>query len=192
MKLIELWQLCRHAAKHPDITSAVARVDVTEDDTAIYVAFPGTGEGASKIGAVVSWLINAVHISVRGRHAGWMSQLMSVYLPLRRRLRKDKLIVVTGYSQGAACALLLADHLERLGFMTEVHAFAAPGPFRLWYRPRIVGAWYRNGGDLVTRLPFVWMLYRHGVERIDIGRKRLLPSIKDHYPHEYEQAIKEL
>lgn len=193
--MIELWQACRRAADSPTVHNGVVRVGITDEPKRTVVAFPGTGEGASKIGAVVSWGVNAVYLSAGGRHAGWLGQLLSVYLPLRRRLDKEKLVVCTGYSQGAALALLLADQLERHGFKTEVHAFAAPRPFRWWYRPRFgnaQSAWYRNGSDLVTHLPPLTLFYKHGLKKVSLGKGKLFVSVRDHFPDQYEQALSAL
>lgn len=180
------------AAKNPDIRNGVVRVSVKNVGNVQVVAFPGTGEGSSMVGAFFAWVINALYLPVARKHIGWFAQLASVYLPLRRHLSKDKRVLVVGYSQGAALALLLCDHLRRKGFDVEVCAFAAPKPFRFLYRPELKGVIYRYGMDLVTFLPPVTLFYKHGLEVTRIGPKRFFFSIKDHFPNNYKNAIVQL
>lgn len=48
-----------------------------------------------------------------------------------------------------------------------------------------------NGNDIVTKLPFSFMGYRHIGAKLHIGSPRfpLIFSANNHYPHEYYSAF---
>ncbi len=103
-------------------------------------------------------------------------------------------VKICGHSQGAALAILCGVDLE-YNFPDrdyEVMLFGAPrvgnNAFRKSYNKRVFKTLrIENGNDIVTKIPFICMGYRHVGMRIHIGRPRLpgVLSALDHYPQAY-------
>ena len=133
-------------------------------------------------------------------HAGFLKKYKAVRKVIMDRIVnsqvQSKKITILGYSQGAALGLLLhEDVMFRLGEIkpdVKTYLFGCPRVFDLFSNiserfegvTRIV-----NGDDIVTHVPFVWMMYRHYGKYLHIGKKRRWwrLSVKDH--GEYKQAL---
>ena len=101
---------------------------------------------------------------------------------------------VSGHSQGAALAVLCAVDVQ-YNFPDrdiETVLFGCPRignrAFMLSYNKRVdKTVRVENSNDIVTKLPFAFMGYRHVGAKMRIGSPRmpLILSPYDHYPHEY-------
>ncbi len=123
-------------------------------------------------------------------HAGFLKKYKAIRAIIQEAVHKnlDKKIVVLGYSQGAALALLVhEDIVFTFGKTPETTVFGCPRVFSIFGRKilkeRMQGVTrYHNGNDVVCRVPFIWLLFRHYGSKIHIGNKyrwwKL--SIKDH------------
>lgn len=150
------------------------------------------------------WLINFLHFSIAGRHAGWYAQTLTLYKPMREVMRKEKenfdQIMLTGFSQGAAIAAIVCDQLIKRKAMApgkiQAVLFGGPRPFRLWYPAQFSGVHFCNGADVVTRVPMILQLYKHAARpwQLQPGRsiKWLIPRIKHHLPSQYSSILKTL
>jgi predicted lipase len=117
-------------------------------------------------------------------------------------ITKDILeLKIFGHSQGAALAVLCAVDLE-YHFPDkdyEVILFGSPRignhAFRTSYNKRLFKTLrIENGNDIVTKIPFSFMGYRHVGMGIPIGKRKIpcLLSFKDHYPQSYYKNILKL
>lgn len=107
-------------------------------------------------------------------------------------------VKITGHSQGAALALLCGVDLE-YNYPDrdyEVVVFGAPRvgnrAFKKSYNKRVFKTLrIENGNDIITKIPFACMGYRHVGIRIHIGKPRLPGafSIGDHYPQAYYKNL---
>lgn len=107
-------------------------------------------------------------------------------------------IRVTGHSLGAALATLCAVDIQ-YNFPNkniEVILFGSPRignkAFKLSYNKRLPKTVrVENGNDLVTKIPFPWMGYRHVGAELHIGRPRFIGvgSVHDHAPVQYYSSL---
>jgi triacylglycerol lipase len=110
-------------------------------------------------------------------------------------------VKISGHSQGAALAILCAVDLE-YNYPErdyEVILFGAPRvgnrAFQKSYDKRVFKTLrIENGNDIVTKIPFAIMGYRHVGVGIHIGRPRIpgLFSFKSHYPQAYYKNLLKL
>lgn len=107
-------------------------------------------------------------------------------------------IKICGHSLGAALAVLCAVDIEFNYPDRDIEAvlFGCPRvgnkAFMLSYNKRVdKTVRIENGNDIVTKLPFVFMGYRHVGAKMHIGSPRspLYFSAYDHYPHKYYSAL---
>ena len=110
---------------------------------------------------------------------------------------KTHYVKISGHSLGAALAVLCAVDIEYNfpGRDIEVFLFGCPRvgnkAFILSYNKRVnKTVRIENGNDIVTKLPFAFMGYRHVGAKLHIGTFRLplLFSFNDHYPNKYYSA----
>lgn len=107
-------------------------------------------------------------------------------------------VTISGHSQGAALAILCGVDLE-YNFPDkdyEVLLFGSPRvgnhAFRKSYNKRLIKTLrVENGNDIVTKLPFPFMGYRHVGNVIHVGKRRIpgFFSFRDHYPQDYYKNI---
>ena len=107
-------------------------------------------------------------------------------------------IKIEGHSYGAALSILCAVDLQ-YNFPDrdiEVIVFGCPRvgnrAFQKSYDQRVFKTIrVENGNDLVTKIPFAWMGYRHVGTRLHIGPLRLplVVSVAQHPPHAYYRSL---
>ena len=107
-------------------------------------------------------------------------------------------IRISGHSRGAALAVLCAVDIQynNPGRDIEVVLFGCPRvgnkQFMLSYNKRVnKTVRVENSNDIVTKVPFPFMGFRHVGARLHIGKRRfpLVFSPNDHYPHNYFSAL---
>jgi predicted lipase len=103
-------------------------------------------------------------------------------------------VKISGHSRGAALAVLCAVDIQYNypGRDIEVILFGCPRVGNKWFVQsfnRRVNKAVRieNSNDIVTKVPFAFMGYRHVGARLHVGNLRLPLrfSANDHYPHKY-------
>lgn len=105
---------------------------------------------------------------------------------------------ISGHSLGAALAVLCAVDIQYSypDRNIEVILFGCPRvgnkAFMSSYNKRVNNTVrIENGNDIVTKLPFAFMGYRHVGAKLHIGSRHfpLHLSANDHYPHKYYSAL---
>lgn len=124
-------------------------------------------------------------------HAGFLIGAGDVFSTLGPKLKKDKPIICTGHSLGAAVAQALALILKQHGWhVLEYVGFGCPRVFAGspdWGAVKVYH--YQHGGDIVPRLLPPGLLYRHPAAARVIGKHRWLPSFEDHDIHHYCREV---
>lgn len=105
-------------------------------------------------------------------------------------------IEVVGYSHGGAIAQLCYEYVKYNRPDVEVTGYGFGSPRVFWgfacesVKRRFEGfKVIRNGHDLVTHLPPIFLGFRHICKVVRVGKHEGL--IKDHYPGRYSNALKE-
>ena len=107
-------------------------------------------------------------------------------------------VKISGHSLGAALSVLCAVDIEYNypDRDIEVVLFGCPRvgnkAFATSFNKRVnKTVRVENGNDIVTKIPFSFMGYRHVGAKLHIGSFQMLGcfSAHDHYPHEYYSAI---
>jgi len=134
-------------------------------------------------------------------HRGFLKKYKAVRTEIQKAVYEnlEMKIRILGYSQGAALALLAHEDIRfTFGIQSETTVFGCPRVFSLFgykmLNDRLSGVTrIENGNDIVTRLPFAILFFRHYGKRIHIGKKRNLFrfSTNDHLPHSYRASVEE-
>ena len=110
-----------------------------------------------------------------------------------------KQIIIGGYSHGAAIAALCHEYCRYNRPEIRVVGFGFGAPRVLWgfmrkeVKKRFEGFMViRNGRDIVTHAPPLWMGYRHVGELLEIGRWKDYNTIESHYPNNYARELRNL
>ena len=110
-----------------------------------------------------------------------------------------KHIVISGYSHGAAIAVLCHEYCKynRSDILIEGYGFGCPrvvwGFLRKSVKQRFEGfTVFRNGCDIVTHLPPMLFGYRHIGKMVKIGQYKGYTPILSHYPNKYFKELGEL
>ena len=134
-------------------------------------------------------------------HGGFLDAYKApqIRLAIRRAVTADiRQVDLTGHSYGAALALLCAVdlqyHFPTLDYTVALFGCPRVGnrAFRASYDRRVFKTVrVEYGNDIVTRLPFAWMGFRHVGARLHLGPPRLpfFPSLDDHRPQRYLAAL---
>lgn len=108
-----------------------------------------------------------------------------------------KKIDIIGYSHGGAIAQLCFEYVKFNRPDVEVSGVGFGSPRVFWgFACKAVKARFngfkviRNGNDIITHLPPVFLGFRHICEIVRVGESKGL--IKDHYPSRYREALKAL
>ncbi|MBQ9729060.1 MAG: lipase family protein [Clostridia bacterium] len=100
-------------------------------------------------------------------------------------------IVIAGYSQGGALAMLCHEyvwyHRPDLRTQTEGYGFGAPRVFWGIQTAKLKTRWksftvVRNLNDLITHLPPAFLGFSHVGRLLKIGKRRKYSSIEAHFP----------
>jgi len=90
----------------------------------------------------------------------------------------DKPITITGHSHGGALALLCLEDIRYNYPMIPLRCvtFGCPRVVGWWNFFKVRDRWfgttqYRNGNDIVTHAPFVWMFYLHVTKQVKLVGK---------------------
>lgn len=105
-------------------------------------------------------------------------------------------IEIIGYSHGGAIAQLCFEYVKFNRPDVRVTGVGFGSPRVLWgFASEAVKARFdgfkviRNGNDLITHLPPVLFGFRHVCEVVKVGKSKGL--IKDHFPDNYAEALKD-
>jgi len=103
-----------------------------------------------------------------------------------------KIVIVTGYSHGAALAVMAYEDLKWHGYAVEGVNFG--GPRVMWMPCKQVRSRFdtferiKVSGDIVTGVPLWLMGFRHVGKKTRLGRWRL-PGVKPHMPGSYVDVL---
>lgn len=125
-------------------------------------------------------------------HGGFVKAYKNIRSKVIELAEKADKIYISGYSQGGAYALLAHEDLSFYDMSVETITYAAPKVF-WWF-----GFWnlkkrmknltlVQNRGDIVTKLPFIFMGFLHIGKKIKLGKvvHDILPLPKFHYSERY-------
>ena len=129
-------------------------------------------------------------------HRGFVLSYKSIRDRILKEAENAERIVVSGFSQGAAYAILTHEDLHFNGFDVRTIAYAPPRVFWFWNLWKIKERFEDltlviNRGDIVTKIPFFLWGYVHQGAKIRIGKRFRLPLHIYHFPNKYEQELKE-
>jgi len=131
-------------------------------------------------------------------HSGFLKGAVRITEDLKSHIYKDKPVVLTGHSLGAALALIVGMLLKHDGYeVVEYVGFACPRTF-VYNKQRhnedtsvrFPITIYRYEDDIVPMVPFAFpFYYHHPVELSQLGNGDGTPSISDHSMTNYENAV---
>ncbi len=167
--------------------------NIYEDDKVLRISFRGSTSDMDWKQNFMIWKKPYKHMKkLFFVHAGFLKKYKSVRDDIMPRIvdarYAGKHIEIRGYSQGAALAILChEDVLFFCQYLAQTSVFGCPRVFSIFNGKVLTSRMfnvvrYQNGNDAVTKIPFLWMLYRHYGKSINIGKKRRWWkfSIKDH------------
>jgi len=108
---------------------------------------------------------------------------------------QDKPVFISGHSRGGAISFLVAIYLWIAGFtISDIYTYGCPnigksGFIKAIKKLKCNVLMYKNGSDIVTTLPWFWLGYKKPCVQIQIGKKRLFPSAKDHLIENYLNSL---
>lgn len=134
-------------------------------------------------------------------HSGFIRKYKSIRGDLFREIERLKgqfsIIRILGYSQGGALSILVHEdiwyNLPEYRESVYTTVFGCPRVVS-WGAPK--ERWknvirIENGNDVVTKVPFRWMLFSHVGNRLLIGAEKRWwkLSIRDHFPKSYKESM---
>ena len=175
-----------------------------KDKDILWITFRGTDSPKDWLTDLTFWKKTIPYDSVKSNirvHTGFINAYKAEGVRdriLQAVTGKVNYIKITGHSLGAALAVLCAVDIQ-FNFPDqdiEVFLFGCPRvgnrAFVTSYNKRVnKTVRIENGNDIVTKLPFAFMGYRHVGAKIHIGKPRLpfFLSFIDHYPHKYYSGL---
>ena len=176
--------------------------NIYEDDEIIRIAFKGSTSKLDWLQNFSIWKKPYSHMKKWFFvHAGFLKKYKSVQANVMVRIKsareKGKHVQIRGYSQGSAIAILCHEDVWfNYQYLAQTKIFGCPRVFSIFNGKEIEKRMlnvvrYQNGNDAVTKIPFLWMLFKHYGESINIGKKRRWwkLSIKDHMQPNYEESL---
>ena len=128
-------------------------------------------------------------------HYGFLRGAEIVLDKVGAKVSKDKRLVFTGHSLGAAVGLACTLLAEIRGW--KVEEFVGFGTPRVFYterkkiNPNVKYTLYRNGKDIVPKIPF--LLGRRIVKETRYGKsRRRWPNVSDHRLKHYDRNFKDV
>jgi hypothetical protein len=196
MSLLDLFhKACNSADKTAGNETQYA---ITEDTCNVYLAIQGSVE-------FEDWIYNFDFIAKPYRNMGdvWYTHrgFANCWKLARDQIVQEvldtlgnKRLVILGYSHGAAIALLAHEYFVYNGYSPETYCFGCPRV--LWIPNKRILSRFTNvhlisrRGDLVTKVPFAWMGFRHPVKQTLFGSSALT-WWRRHLIPEYIEALAE-
>jgi len=203
MNLIELFNRAVTGPWQTE-TSTDTQYKIIEDDECITVSFQGSISKLDWFQNFSVWKKPYKHMKkLFFVHAGFLKKYKSVRPEVMDRIigarLEGKEVQIRGYSQGAGIALLCHEDVwYECQYLAETKVFGCPRVFSIFngkeLQKRFLNAVrYQNGNDAVTKIPFLWMLFKHYGESKNIGKKRRWwkLSFKDHKTFSYKKSLTE-
>jgi len=174
---------------------------IAEDGHDLYIVFEGSDGTGDWIDNLKFWQKN-VYKGVKV-HAGFYYQFMQVETLINKAvvakiiLDSKARIIIIGHSLGAALATLTC--LEVADYKPVCITFGSPRvgnwKFARLFNKKILHCYrYVNGDDVVCKVPYMWMNYKHVGKKVRIGKRKwynyLFGSREDHYPQKYLKNLK--
>ena len=123
-------------------------------------------------------------------HKGFLQNWKSVQDEIISKLDiKGRIVMVAGYSHGAALATLCFEDLKYRYPDADIYGVVYGSPRVVWLPKKSIqyrfDAMYniQVQGDLVTKVPFGIMGYKHVGFRYNIGKKIWLPKVEYHFDY---------
>jgi hypothetical protein len=153
-KAIAAYKLLSWSAELLVQSSPIERIYILRSPTEILFVICGSND-------LGDWLCNLSAQPNALVHPGYSYTAKHLILPIKAAIDRP-IVKILGHSKGGAVAAVLGQYLFKL--QPEITSFGAPRignqkfaeTYQAQYR-RVVHAW-----DIVARLPFHWMGYRHG------------------------------
>jgi len=196
MNRTELFNLCMNCPWKQAGNKTTYKIAV--DDSSVYLCFEGSNGDEDWKTNFRFWVKPYKRQAIEWyAHAGfvkaWKLSRDQILDDVRTALiGNSKSLVVTGFSHGAAIALLAHEDLTYVGLSPETVTFGSPRVLWLPSHALIEKRFKKfssvmTNGDLVTHIPFALFGYRH-VNSQRIGKPSFL-SVKQHYPEAYLSSL---
>jgi len=167
------------------------------EDKTLFVFFQGSQSNIDWKINFTFWIkpykrMNAIWFA----HRGFVLSYKAIRERLLEEASKAEEIKVSGYSQGAAYAILTHEDLKYHNMNVETVAYAPPRVFWLWglnkIKERFEGlTLIINKGDPVTSIPFWIWGYRHKGVKVKLGKGIRFPWHTFHMPNSYRKELGE-
>ena len=200
MKLSELFKICI-SLDYPDIGNSANHVTKRDGDT-LYIFFEASDGKAD-------WDVNldfpAKAYKRMGNtawfaHRGFLELWKKTETYLKDAIADKSInkIIITGFSHGAAMALLCHEYVwfNRPDLRSSLLGYGFGCPRVIWWlnKAELRARWasftvIRNAEDVVTHLPPALLGYTHVGKMLEIGTRGKYSSTEAHYP---ENILKEL
>lgn len=136
----------------------------------------------------------------RGFHRVWLAMRDEIEARVEALLEvhpEIDTITCVGYSHGGALAVFATEDMAFLygdAYKVEGYGFGAPrvlwGPIPAEVKERLTNfKLVRNGPDIVTRVPPVWLWFRHAGEVVEIGEKGKYNAFTAHKAASYQVEL---
>lgn len=171
------------------------QIRIEKQDKKVFIYFQGSSTG-------IDWRVNFTFwIKPYKRmettwyaHRGFVVSYKSIRDRILEEIEGAEEVHVSGFSQGAAYAIMTHEDLKFNNYNVKTVAYAPPRVFWFWNNKKIEERFEDltlviNRGDIVTKVPFWIFGYRHNGKKLKIGKRFRIPHWKHHYPIEYEKNL---